>query len=172
MDTCFYAAKPWGPVPQCPAGQTWEGLMELALAAARQGAQQGEVPVGALVCDMQGRILAQAHNRSIADSDPSAHAEIVALRQAGRIKGNYRLEDCVLVVTLEPCTMCTGAIREARLAGLVFGAYDYRAGAVCSCGEGLNCPELGVKTWFYGGVLADRAAALLQDFFKNKRDKG
>lgn len=162
-------ALPWGPVPRCPQGQSWEGLMEKALFMAEKGACLGEVPVGAVVCDMQGTILSMAHNQSIQDSDPTAHAEIVALRQAGKLKGNYRLEDCILVVTLEPCIMCTGAIREARLAGLVFGAYDTRAGAVCSCGEGLDCPELGVKTWHYGGVLADRAAEILQNFFKNKR---
>lgn len=143
--------------------------MGLALAEAKKGADAGEIPVGALVCDMQGTILAGAHNLSIAECDPSAHAEIAALRIAGKKRNNYRLPDCVLVVTLEPCMMCMGAIREARLAGLVFGAYDKRAGAICSCYEGLNCPALGVNTWHYGGVLADNAIALLQKFFKEKR---
>ena len=136
----FVAAKIWGPIPQAPRGFTWEQLMEWALCMAEDGAKAGEVPVGALVCDMQGNILAKAHNLSIAESDPSAHAEISALRMAGKKRGNYRLSDCVLVVTLEPCLMCTGAIREARLAGLVFGAYDKRAGAICSSYEGLYCP--------------------------------
>lgn len=165
----FAAAKTWGPIPQAPHGYTWEKLMELALHMAEEGAKAGEVPVGALVCDMQGNILAMAHNLSIGECDPSAHAEIAALRTAGKKRGNYRLSDCVLVVTLEPCIMCTGAVREARLAGLVFGAYDKRAGAVCSCYEGLNCPSLGVNTWHYGGVLAEKSIAVLQKFFKEKR---
>lgn len=165
----YLSAKPWGPVPAAPRGRTWEELMQKALAMAKQGAENGEIPVGAVLCSMQGTILAEAHNQSISDSDPTAHAEIVALRKAGKIRGNYRLSDCVLVVTLEPCPMCMGAIREARLAGLVFGAYDQRAGAVCSCMEGLNCPHLGVTTWHYGGIMADDAVALLQKFFKEKR---
>lgn len=165
----FLSASVWGPVPQAPRGQTWENLMRIALDMAKRGAELGEIPVGAVVCGKDGRILAKAHNRSIRDSDPTAHAEIVALREAGKVCGNYRLSDCFLIVTLEPCIMCTGAVREARLAGIVFGAYDKRAGAVCSCQEGLNCPELGVKTWHYGGVMADRAAEILQDFFKDKR---
>ncbi len=168
-EPCFLSAKPWGPVPPSPRGRTWEELMQRALAAAERGAAGGEIPVGAVVCDLQGNILAEAHNQSIADSDPTAHAEIAALRRAGKIRQNYRLSDCVLVVTLEPCVMCMGAIREARLAGLVFGAYDERAGAVCSCLEGLNCPQLGVRTWHYGGVMADRSIRLLQQFFREKR---
>lgn len=165
----FVTAKTWGPIPKAPRGYTWEALMELALAEAKNGADAGEIPVGALVCDMQGTILAKAHNLSITECDPTAHAEIAALRTAGKKRKNYRLSDCVLVVTLEPCMMCMGAIREARLAGLVYGAYDKRAGAICSCYEGLNCPALGVNTWHYGGVLADKAIALLQKFFKEKR---
>lgn len=165
----FVAAHTWGPIPKAPHGYTWEQLMEQALAMAEEGAKAGEVPVGALVCDMQGTILAAAHNETIKECDPTAHAEIVALRRAGKKRGNYRLSDCVLVVTLEPCIMCMGAIREARLAGLVYGAYDKRAGAICSCYEGLNCPALGVNTWHYGGVLAENAVALLQKFFKEKR---
>lgn len=165
----FAAAEAWGPIPQAPHGYTWEKLMEVALHMADEGAKAGEVPVGAVVCDMQGNILAKAHNLSRAESDPSAHAEIAALRKAGKKRGNYRLSDCVLVVTLEPCIMCMGAVREARLAGLVFGAYDKRAGAICSCCEGLNCPDLGVNTWHYGGVLAEKSIAVLQKFFKEKR---
>ncbi len=169
MRESFLAAKPWGPVPEAPRGFSWEGLMELALDMARKGAEQGEVPVGAVVCDLQGTILAKAHNLSIQNCDPTAHAEILALRAAGLRRNNYRLSDCVLVVSLEPCFMCMGAIREARLAGLVFGAYDKRAGAVCSCYEGLSCPELGVGTWHYGGLMADASIAVLQKFFKEKR---
>ena len=102
-----------------------------AIAKARQAPQQGEVPVGALIVDPAGTILAAEHNQPITLSDPSAHAEIMAMRSAGTVLGNYRLEGCILVVTLEPCLMCTGAIVHARLAGVVYGAADNKAR---SCG--------------------------------------
>ena len=166
----FQAKSPWGPIPTAPKCHTWEELMQKALVYAKKGAQEGEIPVGALVVNKQGEILSYAHNESIALSDPSAHAEILALRRAGEFLQNYRLLDCYLVVTLEPCLMCTGAIREARLAGLVFGAYDERAGSICSCLEGLDASHLGVNTWHLGGILADNCQHVLQEFFKNKRD--
>lgn len=165
----FQAKNTWGPIPTAPKGHTWETLMEKALLYAKKGAQAGEIPVGALIVNKEGEILAYAHNESIQSSDPSAHAEILALRRAAQILQNYRLLDCYLVVTLEPCFMCTGAIREARLAGLVFGAYDERAGYICSCLEGLNASHLGVKTWHLGGVLANNCSQILQEFFENKR---
>lgn len=160
----------WGPIPDPPRGHSWEKLMEEALLWAKIGEEQGEIPVGALIVSQDGHILSKAHNRSIALCDPSAHAEIMALREAGQKKANYRLQDCFLVVTLEPCMMCTGAIREARLAGLVFGAYDMRAGAVCSTQEGL-APQLGLQTWHLGGMLEKTCLTLLQEFFQNKRIK-
>ena len=165
----FTAIAPWGPIPTAPKGHTWESLMQKALLMAQKAMSCGEVPIGALVVDKEGTILSCSHNQSIQDNDPTAHAEIVAIRAAAKIKQNYRLVDCFLIVTLEPCSMCMGAIREARLAGVCFGAYDKRAGAICSCYEGLNCPELGVKTWHYGGILADEAIKILQEFFKDRR---
>lgn len=159
----------WGPIPKAPLGQSWEFFMQEALLYAKKGASLGEIPVGALIVHKDGRILAKSHNKSIANSDPSAHAEILAMRQAGQILQNYRLQDSYLVVTLEPCLMCTGAIREARLLGVIFGAYDERAGAVCSCLEGLDAPLLGVKTWHLGGILEDQCRDILKIFFKEKR---
>lgn len=167
--TAFQAKNPWGPIPSAPKGYTWESLMQKALFYAKKGALEGEIPVGALVVNKQGEILSYAYNESIKSSDPSGHAEILALRRASQILQNYRLLDCYLVVTLEPCLMCTGAIREARLAGLVFGAYDERAGYICSCLEGLDASHLGVHTWHLGGVLADDCKHVLQEFFENKR---
>lgn len=169
QDISFQVKSTWGPIPPAPKGHTWETLMEKALLYAKKGVQEEEIPVGALVVSKQGEILAYAHNESIKLNDPSAHAEILALRRAAQVLQNYRLLDCYLVVTLEPCFMCTGAIREARLAGLVFGAYDERAGYICSCLEGLDASHLGVKTWHLGGVLASDCKLVLQEFFKNKR---
>ena len=118
MRESFLAAKPWGPVPEAPRGFSWEGLMELALDMARKGAEQGEVPVGAVICDLQGTILAKAHNLSIQNCDPTAHAEILALRAAGLRRNNYRLSDCVLGVSLVPCFMCWGRSARRALQGL------------------------------------------------------
>ncbi len=169
-DSYIVSKTVWGPVPDAPFPHSWQSLMEEALFEAKKAVDKGEIPVGALVVDDKGNILARGHNLSISNKDPSAHAEIVALRQAAQVKNNYRLLDCYLVVTLEPCMMCTGAIREARLKGVIFGAYDVRAGAVCSCDEGLSAPHLGVNTWHLGGILADQCKEILQDFFHDKRD--
>ncbi len=159
----------WGPVPVPPPGWSWESLMQAALTEARKAPACGEVPVGALVVAPDGVILGAAHNRPVALSDPSAHAEILAMRAAGKTLGNYRLEHCVLVVTLEPCFMCTGAIVHARLAGVVYGAADNRAGAVESCFNGLDLPFHNHRVWHMGGVAAPECAALLQKFFLGNR---
>lgn len=162
-----YAA--WGPTPAPPPGWSWEGLMHQAIVKARQAPLQGEVPVGALVVDPAGTILAAGHNQPIALSDPSAHAEVMAMRAAGAVLGNYRLEGCVLVVTLEPCLMCTGAIVHARLAGVVYGAADNKAGSVESCFNGLDLPFHNHRVWHMGGIAAPECASLLQDFFQKNR---
>lgn len=159
----------WGPIPDAPLGLSWEFFMQEAIKCAKEAARLGEIPVGALVVHKNGRILAKAHNESIKKSDPSAHAEILALREAGHLLQNYRLHDCYLVVTLEPCLMCTGAIREARLLGIIFGAYDEHAGCICSCQEGLDASRLGVQTWYLGGVLETPCCEILQNFFQNRR---
>ncbi len=154
-----------GPIPPAPTGHTWDGLMGMALYEAEKAMSKGEVPVGAVLVSKQGEILATAHNNCISLHDPTAHAEILALRGAALNLNNYRLNDAVLVVTLEPCLMCAGAIVHARLAGLVYGAVDRKAGAVCSCCEGLNYSHLNHKTWHMGGILAADCAKILKKFF-------
>jgi tRNA(adenine34) deaminase len=143
--------------------------MGMALALARGGARAGETPVGAVVVGPDGRVRAQARNAPIALRDPTAHAEILALRAAGQALGNYRLNGCVLVVTLEPCPMCAAALAHARVAGLVFGAADAQAGAVVSRVEYLDAPFCNHRVWHMGGVRAEECAALLRDFFTDKR---
>ena len=155
-----------GPVPPPPPGQCWEGLMDRALEEAHKGQALGEVPVGAVLVGGDGRILATAHNEPVALHDPTAHAEVLALRRGGQALGNYRLNNAVLVVTLEPCLMCAGALVHSRVAGVVFGAADPRAGAVISCCDGLAQPFLNHRVWHMGGVRSEACAALLLDFFR------
>lgn len=145
-----------------------ESFMRIALAAAARAASRGEVPIGAVVVHGE-RVLSRAHNEPIAQCDPSAHAEIVALRKAARKLGNYRLPDCTLYVTVEPCPMCAGAIVQARLARLVYGARDPKAGA---CGSVIDIPgnsRLNHHTVVVGGVLQAECAAMLQTFFRSRR---
>ncbi len=144
--------------------------MGQALVLAREAEGAGEVPVGALVVDAQGRIVGRGRNACIGGHDVTAHAEIVALRQAGQALGNYRLGGCLLVVTLEPCAMCAAAIVQARIAGVVYGAADSLAGAVSSRAEYLDAPAAPRAVWHMGGVRAAECCALLQDFFAAKRD--
>ena len=142
--------------------------MRLALAEAALAAQMGEVPVGAVVVQ-NGQLIASGHNRCIADSDPTAHAEVVALRAAALVLGNYRLEDCTLYVTLEPCAMCSGALVNARLHRVVFGATDARSGAAGSVLDIFAVRALNHHTRLDGGVLAHECADTLRDFFRPKR---
>jgi len=142
--------------------------MEEALRSAQRALEAGEVPVGAVVV-CAGRIVGRGWNRNIVDSDPTAHAEIVALREAGAAVGNHRLAECDLFATIEPCAMCAGALVHARIRRLVYGADDTRAGAVQSVMKVLNHPQLNHKVEVRGGVLAGRCAELLQTFFKNRR---
>jgi tRNA(adenine34) deaminase len=144
-------------------------FMRAALALAEVAASVDEVPVGAVVVQ-DGAILGKGHNRTIADNDPSGHAEIVALREAAAATGNYRLTEAILYVTLEPCTMCVGAISEARISRLVFGAYDDRAGACGSRLDLADSEELGHNMEINGGLLKDESAALLREFFTARRD--
>ena len=168
-DDRWRALSSWGPEPSAPAGTSWRALMLRALRLAGRAARAGEVPVGALVVDPEGRVLSEAHNETEGLHDPTAHAEVLALRRAALAAGNHRLGGCVLVVTLEPCLMCTGAIRESRVSGVVFGASDARAGAVCSCLEGLDYACTGSAPWSYGGVEAEACAGILQKFFRARR---
>jgi len=157
--------------------ESFEPAMRLALAEAAGAAGPGpeqnqDVPVGAVILDEAGTVIARARNRRETDRDPTAHAEIVAIRQAARAIGGWRLTGLTLVVTLEPCTMCAGAVTAARLARLVYGAEDPKAGAVGSLWDVLrdtrlnHCPEV------IGGVLAGECAALLRDFFAARRPHG
>ena len=147
-----------------------------ALAGGQSGARAGpeplDVPVGAVILDPAGAVVARAHNRREADGDPTAHAEIVAMRAAARMAGNWRLDGHTLVVTLEPCTMCAGAISLARISRLVYGAADPKAGAVGSLWDVLRDRRLGHRTEVLGGVLAGECGALLRDFFAQRRHAG
>jgi tRNA(adenine34) deaminase len=146
---------------------SFEPVMLAALAEARATAD--DVPVGAVVLDGNGAIVGRGRNSREADSDPTAHAEVVALRAAGQARGGWRLDDCTLVVTLEPCTMCAGALLVSRVPRLVFGALDPRAGAAGSVWDVLHDPRLGPPVEVVSGVLADECAALLQEFFGRRR---
>jgi tRNA(adenine34) deaminase len=142
--------------------------MRAALGEARRAAREDEVPVGAVVvCD--GRVVARAHNRPLHLSDPTAHAEILALRRAARKLGNYRLPGCSLYVTIEPCAMCVGAIVQARIERLVFGARDPKAGACGTALRVLNHRKLNHKVKVVGGVMATDCARVMQEFFQGKR---
>jgi len=142
--------------------------MAEALRSAQRALEAGEVPVGAVVV-RDGKIVGRGWNRNLTDSDPSAHAEIIALREAGTNLGNHRLGECELFVTIEPCAMCAGAMVHARLKRLVYGAPDPKAGAVCSVMEVLNHPRLNHRIVVLGGVLAGRCTELLQAFFRDRR---
>jgi tRNA(adenine34) deaminase len=145
-----------------------ERYLERALALAEAAARQGEVPVGAvLVCD--GAVIGEGWNRPISSADPTAHAEIVALRAAAASRHNYRLPGSTLYVTLEPCAMCSGALIHARVARVVFGAFDPKTGAAGSTLDVLNTERLNHRVEIRGGVLAEAAAAQLQAFFKARR---
>jgi tRNA(adenine34) deaminase len=142
--------------------------MEEALRCAQRALEAEEVPVGAVVI-YEGRVVGRGWNRNIADSDPTAHAEIVALREAGATVGNHRLSGRELFATIEPCAMCAGAMVHARIKRLVYGADDPKAGAVRSVMQVLNHPQLNHKIEVQSGVLAGRSAELLQQFFKSRR---
>jgi tRNA(adenine34) deaminase len=143
-------------------------FMQEALAEAQAAADSGEVPIGTVLVH-DGKILARSGNRTIRDIDPTAHAEIIVLREAARLLGNYRLADTTLYVTIEPCSMCAGAIIQARVPRLVYGADDPKGGAVRSCFEILSNPRLNHQVEVASGILATEAASLLQSFFAARR---
>lgn len=157
--------NPGDPTAPSTSDELW---MEEALRCAQRALEAGEVPVGAIVVS-NGRIVGRGWNRNIADSDPTAHAEVVALREAGAAIGNHRLEGCELFATIEPCTMCAGALVHARLQRLIYGADDPKAGAVRSVMQVLNDPHMNHKIEVRGGVLAGRSAEILQSFFRTRR---
>jgi len=143
-------------------------FMQEALAEGRDAATAGEVPVGAVLV-YDGKILARSGNRTIRDNDPTAHAEIIVLREAARLLSNYRLANTALYVTIEPCSMCAGAIIQARVPRLIYGADDPKGGAIRSCFEILSNPRLNHQVEVSSGVLATEAAAVLQSFFAARR---
>jgi len=142
--------------------------MQEALAEARSAAAAGEVPIGAILVH-DGKILARSGNRTIRSNDPTAHAEIIVLREAARVLGNYRLADTTLYVTIEPCSMCAGAVVQARVPRLVYGADDPKGSAVRSCFEILSNTRLNHQVEITAGILAPEAAAILQSFFAARR---
>ncbi len=143
--------------------------MREAMAEARAAEAAGEVPVGAIIVSSAGEVIARGANRVLRDSDPTAHAEIVALRSAGAALGNYRLLGCTLYCTLEPCSMCAGAILHARIARLVYAAADPKAGACGSVITIMNHPALNHRVELVDGVLAEECGKMLTDFFRAKR---
>ena len=143
--------------------------MTAALAEASLADGTADVPIGAVVVDKAGEVIGRGHNEREATGDPTAHAEIVAIRQAAAAVGEWRLEGCTLVVTLEPCTMCAGAIVLARLDRVVFGAYDEKAGAVGSLWDVVRDRRLNHRPEVVGGVMADETGAVLRDFFGRHR---
>jgi tRNA(adenine34) deaminase len=147
----------------------WVDPMREALAEARSAPDTGDVPIGAVVLDPDGRIIGRGHNEREAVGDPTAHAEVVALREAAATRGEWRLEGCTLVVTLEPCTMCAGATVLSRVARLVFGAYDDKAGAVGSLWDVVRDRRLNHRPEVIAGVLAEECTLMLRDFFATHR---
>ena len=146
-----------------------EALMRLAIAEAEAAEAAGEVPVGAVVVSAAGEVLARGNNHVLRTNDPTAHAEILALRAAGLAVANYRLLGCTLVCTLEPCSMCAGAIVHARIERLVFAARDPKAGACCSALTVLNHPSLNHRVEVQEGTLASECGAMLSGFFRRRR---
>lgn len=147
---------------------TGREFMAAAIEEARRAARAGEVPIGAIVV-IDGRIVARAGNRTIMDCDPTAHAEMVALREAAAKCGNYRLLGATMYVTIEPCAMCAGALIQARVGRLVYGADDAKAGAVRSCFAVFEHPRLNHHVEVTAGVMAEESAALLKEFFAERR---
>lgn len=147
---------------------THEEAMRIALEEATIAASNGDVPVGAVIL-YNGEVIARRHNEREASNDPTAHAEVLALRDASKLLNSWRLSECTLVVTLEPCVMCAGATQSARIGRLVYGAANFEAGATASLYNVMSDPRLGHNPPVEHGVLAAESAALLKDFFASKR---
>lgn len=146
--------------------------MAAALEEAQAGGAAGEIPIGAVVLDPQGRIIARAHNERESRIDPTAHAEVIALRDAAAARGQWRLEDCTLVVTLEPCPMCAGAVVMSRIGRLVFGAWNDEYGAAGSRWDLVRDRRLNHRAEVIGGVRADECGAMLAGFMASRRTEG
>ncbi len=163
-------ARPDPVVPdQSTLAYSFDALMEMALDEARMAAKAGEAPIGAVLVSAEGKLLAKAHNAPISSNDPTAHAEILCLRHAAQTLGNYRLPGSIMAVTLEPCTMCVGALIHARVAGVIVGAPDPRTGALFTNLNGAKLPWGNHKMWVECGVLEDQCGDLLREFFRSRR---
>jgi len=149
----------------------YEDYMRLALSEAQRAASMGEVPVGAVMVDEKGEIIARDHNAPVSTCDPAGHAEIMVLRQAGQATGNYRLTGTTLYVTVEPCCMCAGAIVHARVSKLVFGAWDQKSGACGSLYDIVRDSRLNHTVEVIPGVLAQECASIMREFFKKRRQR-
>jgi tRNA(adenine34) deaminase len=147
----------------------YKQLMQQAIGLAKEASNFNDVPVGALIVNEQGEVLATGQNLREKNNDPTAHAELIAIKNIGNKIGNWRLDDLTLVVTLEPCVMCAGAIAQSRMKRLVYGAFDEKAGAVGSIWDVIRDPRALTKVEVVSGVLADECAVLLKDFFNKKR---
>jgi tRNA(adenine34) deaminase len=158
------------PTPEWVFSDGDRTAMTLALAEARAAAAAGDVPVGAVVVDAAGAVLAQAHNRRVGDNDPTAHAEVLALRAAARRRGSWRLDGCTLYVTLEPCAMCAAACVLSRLECVVFGAADPKAGFAGSLANLLEEPRLNHRVAWRAGLGGEESSNLLREFFANYRN--
>lgn len=152
-----------------PVATPYDDAMRAALVEAGLAVESADVPIGAVVLDPSGEVIGRGHNVRERDGDPTGHAELVALRTAASAVGEWRLTGCTLVVTLEPCTMCAGAVVLSRLDRLVFGAYDAKAGAVGSLWDVVRDRRLNHRPEVVGGVLADECAGLMDDFFAHQR---
>lgn len=150
---------------------SYDAAMSVALDEAARAAEEGEIPIGAVVLDAQGDVIAAAHNRREATADPTAHAEILALRSAAAALGRWRLEDCTLVVTLEPCPMCAGAAVMARLGRLAFGAWNDEYGAAGSRWDLVRDRRLNHQVEVFGGVRAEECGAMVAEFMADRRDR-
>lgn len=159
------------PTEPAPYDSSYDSMMGMAIDQARAALATDDVPVGAVVLDAAGEVIGVGRNERVAVSDPLAHAEIVAIRDAAARLGHYRLDDCTMVVTLEPCLMCVGAIMQSRIGSLIFGAYDAKAGACGSAWDVVTDNPSPHKLTAIGGVREAECAALLTDFFRARRGR-
>lgn len=155
--------------PDPPPGNSWRSMMDVAFQEACKAASCGETPIGAALFTAHGELIAKAFNQPISENDPTGHAEVICLRKAAQKIGNYRLNDTIMAITLEPCLMCTGALIHARVAGIVIGVRDPKAGAFVSNLDGADLSFTNHKLWFVDGIMKDECKGVLTRFFLEKR---
>ena len=158
------------PIPIPPQSWTWNDLMSEAIKEAYLAFNEEEVPVGAIIVNKKGNIISRAHNLTIQSYNPCAHAELIAIEKAAKKLSTSKLNDCIMIVTLEPCLMCASAIAISAIKGIVFGALDTKAGAIISTNEFINLPINSKHIWYMGGIAANTCKKILEDFFKKLRN--